>query len=179
LVEIQVVIIKDGDAANNGGIDGFNMKVYVYDGLGFFSPTSGYISAADFPDPPGRDISNVQFCGTVTAVNLISFDAQAGAAGVALNWETGTEVDNAGFNLYRGVSANGPWTKVNETLVVAKGDPVSGASYSFVDTPGYGTFYYQLEDVDYYGVGTLHGPAKATVASPFRRPLHRPTLPGY
>jgi hypothetical protein len=112
-----------------------------------------------------------------TAVTLASFTAEADAESVNLAWETATEVDNAGFNLYRATSPGGPYTKVNDALIAAQGDPVSGASYSFADTPGYGVFYYKLEDVDYYGVSTLHGPLKVAVAHPFRRPLRRPMLP--
>jgi hypothetical protein len=114
-----------------------------------------------------------------TAIELASFTAEASAEGVALAWETGTELDNAGFNLYRATAEDGPYTKINDALFAAQGDAVAGASYSFVDTPGYGTFYYQLEDVDYYGVSTLHGPVEATVARPFRRPLRRPRLPEF
>jgi hypothetical protein len=77
------------------------------------------------------------------------------------------------------MTQDGPWTQLNEALIPAQGDPVSGASYSFLDTPDYGTFYYQLEDVDYHGVSTLHGPVKVTVARPLRRPLYRPTLPEF
>ena len=102
-----------------------------------------------------------------------------GADGVALAWETGTEVDNAGFNLYRALLRDGPWTQVNETLITAEGDAASGASYSFLDAPDYGTYYYQLEDVDYHGVSTLHGPVRVTVALPLRRPLYRPRLPQF
>jgi hypothetical protein len=68
------------------------------------------------------------------------------------------EIDNAGFNLYRAASLEGPWSKINNVLIAAKGDPVAGGSYIFIDTPGLGTFYYQLEDVDYFGVSTLYGP---------------------
>ena len=113
----------------------------------------------------------------VTAITLASFNANAGAGDITLAWETGTEIDNAGFNLYRAPSADGPWSKVNVALIAARGDAVAGASYSFVDTPGNGTFFYRLQDVDYNGVGELHGPVTATLAAPFRRPLHRPTLP--
>jgi len=116
-------------------------------------------------------------CGEPTAITLASFTAQAGAGGVTLAWETATEVDNAGFNLYRAMVEDGPYTQINETLIAAEGDAVSGASYSFVDRPDYGTFYYKLEDVDYYGVSTLHGPVRVTLARPLRRPLYRPTLP--
>jgi hypothetical protein len=114
-----------------------------------------------------------------TAITLASFTAEAGAEGVTLAWETGTEVDNAGFNLHRAMTQDGPWTQINSALIPAQGDPVSGASYSFLDRPDHGTFYYQLEDVDLYGVSTLHGPVKATLARPLRRPLYRPRLPEF
>jgi hypothetical protein len=116
-----------------------------------------------------------------TAITLpsTSFAAQVGAGSVTLTWETGTEVDNAGFNLYRALLEDGPYTQINEALIAAQGDAVAGASYSFLDAPDYGTFYYKLEDVDYYGVGTLHGPVKVTVARPLRRPLYRPRLPEF
>jgi hypothetical protein len=108
---------------------------------------------------------------------LASFEADANAIDAILSWETGTEVDNAGFNLYRAVSADGPWTKINAGLISAQGDPVSGASYSFLDVPGYGTFYYVLEDVDLYGVSTRHGPINVTLYPAVRRPLFRPAAP--
>jgi hypothetical protein len=114
-----------------------------------------------------------------TAIDLASFSAQASADGVTLAWETATEIDNAGFNLYRAASPDGPWTQINDALIVAQGEAVSGASYSFVDTPGYGTFYYQLEDVDFYGVSTIHGPVWVELGSAFRVPWFRPTLPEF
>ena len=113
-----------------------------------------------------------------TAITLVSFTAEASLGSVTLAWETGTEIDNAGFNLYRATAPGGPYTKINDALIAATGDPVSGAGYSFLDkglAPG--TYYYQLEDVDLNGVATLHGPVPATVVPHLRRPPYRPTLP--
>jgi hypothetical protein len=113
-----------------------------------------------------------------TAIELVSFTAHAGVGSATLAWETGTEVDNAGFNLYRAAAEDSPYVKINDALVVAEGDPVAGASYSFVDTGlAGGVYYYKLEDVDLNGVATLHGPVSATVMPRFRRPAHRPRLP--
>ena len=126
---------------------------------------------------PWTDISNIQFCAPATAITLASFTARPTGTSVILAWETGTEIDNAGFNLYRATAEDGPYAKVNGALIAAEGDTVGGASYSLLDAPGYGTFYYQLEDVDYSGVSTLHGPVQVTVAVPFRRPLRRPYVP--
>jgi hypothetical protein len=112
------------------------------------------------------------------AITLASFSFQAAADGVTLVWETLAEIDNAGFNVYRATSPDGPFTRVNADMIVAQGSPVSGASYSFTDAPGAGTFYYRLEDVDFNGTSTFHGPLQVTLGSVFARPLNRPMAPG-
>lgn len=100
-----------------------------------------------------------------TAIELLSFTAEAHADGtVTLGWETATEVDNAGFDLYRTTAEGGPYTKITSTLIPAQGDLVAGASYSYVDSPGSGTFRYILADVDASGEITLHGPVMVEVA---------------
>ena len=99
----------------------------------------------------------------VTAIDLLSFTAQADTDRVTLAWETGTEVDNAGFNLWRSEAAGGPYAKINDALIPAEGDAVSGASYTYVDADVVEgvTYYYRLEDVDIHGASTFHGPVSA------------------
>ena len=86
-------------------------------------------------------------------------------ASVTLPSETASEVDNAGFNIYRSKRTDGTYKKVNEKLIPAQGGGSLGASYSFENTPGKGTFYYKLEDVDYNGASAMHGPVKVRVRS--------------
>ena len=101
-----------------------------------------------------------------TAISLVNFKAKVNGDGsVILAWETASEVDNAGFNVYRSRRSDGTYKKVNGKLIPAQGNGAYGASYSFEDTPGRGTFYYKLEDVDYNGVSTMHGPVKVRVRS--------------
>ncbi|MBM2835504.1 MAG: hypothetical protein HW406_2665, partial [Candidatus Brocadiaceae bacterium] len=96
-----------------------------------------------------------------TAVSLVNFKAKVNGDGsVTLAWETASEVDNAGFNIYRSKRTDGTYKKVNGKLIPAQGGGSLGASYSYEDTPGKGTFYYKLEDEDTYGVSTMHGPVK-------------------
>jgi hypothetical protein len=106
----------------------------------------------------------------LTAITLASFTAQARADHVVLTWETKTEVDNAGFYLHRATALNGPYTQLNNTLIPAEGDPVSGASYVYTDAEVVKgkTYYYKLEDVDIRGLSTFHGPVSAT-PSPIRQ----------
>ena len=100
-----------------------------------------------------------------TEVRLLSFDATRYDRGTLLQWRTGSEVDNLGFNLYREV--NGIRTRVNPSLVggsgllAGRGTAVSGEqSYSRWDL-GASTdpsAVYFLEDLDFNGTRTLHGP---------------------
>lgn len=102
-----------------------------------------------------------------TAIKLVSFTATSSdSRGVILVWETATEIDNAGFNLYRARLKDGTYKKINDTLIPAQGSAVSGASYRYLNTPPTrGTYYYKLEDMDYNGVSTMHDPVKVRVRS--------------
>lgn len=112
-----------------------------------------------------------------TAVTLIAFTADAAGGQVTLTWETGTEINNAGFNLYRATSAAGPYVRINDSLIVPKGDVLTGARYRFDDHPGAGYFYYKLEDVDYNGVSTAHGPVEVAVDPALTRVTRTVYLP--
>ena len=87
--------------------------------------------------------------------------------GATITWETASEVDTAGFNLYRATSPDGPWQKINEQLIPPSEDPVSGGSYKFVDKsaePGK-TYYYQLEEVELSGNTTRFDPIELQTAA--------------
>ncbi len=103
------------------------------------------------------------------AVNLASFTAAAAAEGVTLAWETVSEMDNAGFNVYRSESAAGPWMQVNAALIPAAAPgSAEGHAYTWVDAgvqPGL-TYFYRLEDVALSGATTLHDPVSVTLPAP-------------
>jgi predicted outer membrane repeat protein len=99
-------------------------------------------------------------------VELLSFSAEAQGRAVMVAWETAVELDNAGFNLYRAGSADGPRTQLNAQLIASQAAFGGGASYSFRDRPGTGTFTYWLEDVAYDGARTLHGPVQVQTGRP-------------
>jgi len=115
-------------------------------------------------------------CGP-TLITLASLEAKARFGGAMVKWSTAVEVDNAGFNVYRAISAAGPWVKVNGQLLSADGIAGMGANYSIIDKPGTGTYFYVLEDVDLAGKRTVHGPVKVNVGPSFRLPLYRPLPP--
>ena len=79
---------------------------------------------------------------------------------VLVEWTTESEVDTAGFNLYRSESAEGPYVKINPELIPGSSDPILGGHYVYTDTNVVAgrTYYYKLEDVELDGTTTLHGP---------------------
>ncbi len=99
-----------------------------------------------------------------TAVELISFQARALDSAVALSWETASELDNLGFQLHRALSPDGPWTRLNSSLIRGLGSSPEGRRYAWTDsglTNGT-THFYRLEDLDRSGLITAHGPVWAT-----------------
>jgi hypothetical protein len=121
-------------------------------------------------------------CPGPTAVCLASFEATATAQSVALSWETASEIDNLGFNLYRGDAADGPWTQLNADLIpslVPPGSPV-GATYTYEDggLQAGMTYYYRLEAVDVYGQSEFYGPVSAALQLAQRSPIRPRLNPG-
>lgn len=88
--------------------------------------------------------------------------------GVVVRWETLSELDNLGFYVRRAETADGPWERLNAVIIPARGNEVTGAAYEWVDDavgPAR-TWWYRLEDVDSYGVSTLHPPVPVLIPSP-------------
>jgi hypothetical protein len=115
------------------------------------------------PDRPTADVPLSGKGITPTVVKLSSFTATPADRAVILTWTTASEIDNAGFNLYRSESETGGYVKINSSLIPAQGSPTSGATYQYVDNnvKNRTTHYYKLEDIDLNGKSTLHGPVSA------------------
>ena len=81
---------------------------------------------------------------------------------VIVDWSTASELDTAGFNLYRRNTENGPLIQINDFLIPSSSDPLAGGTYQYTDrqvVPGQ-TYYYQLEAVEVNGSTTRYGPIK-------------------
>ncbi|MFC1849135.1 choice-of-anchor J domain-containing protein, partial [candidate division CSSED10-310 bacterium] len=109
------------------------------------APYSPFSLADDNPNPTG--------------VTLVSFQGRQNKRCVVLRWETATELDTAGFNVYRARKLNGIKTKINDTLIPAQGFAGLGSIYKNRDCrlrPG--IYFYWLEEVSNYGSTTLYDP---------------------
>ncbi len=100
-----------------------------------------------------------------TEVRLLSFTATRYDAGTLLQWRTGYEIDNLGFHLYRevdGVRTRITDTPVSGTGLLAGAGTAVNAEQSYarwdVGTAGSDAVTYWLEDIDFSGTATLHGP---------------------
>ncbi len=85
-------------------------------------------------------------------VTLSSFTANAKDGEVTLRWRTETEVDNLGFYIYHSESKDGPFVRVNDSMIPSAGN--SPHEYKYTDEhieSGRRHFYY-IEDVDISGM---------------------------
>jgi hypothetical protein len=76
-----------------------------------------------------------------------------GPRDVNVQWDTATEINTAGFYLYRSSSPDGEFILVNKAgeLIPSRGNALSGATYTFTDediAPGE-TYFYLIEEVEY------------------------------
>ena len=127
--------------------------VVVKNSLGY--TFSAHIADFTYPGFPGTSSA---FFATqkTTLIELASFTAK----GKKLAWVTESEIDNAGFYIWRADAENGEYVRLNDEIIPAKGSATKGAKYTFTDktAKGKNTYFYKLEDVDVYGMSTFHGP---------------------
>jgi hypothetical protein len=103
-------------------------------------------------------INNIRFLSHPTAVELLYFRVNRPAGGdVNLSWATAAEIDNLGFYIYRASTMNlGDAERIH---FESAGGGSAGHTYSFTDSPGEGSWYYWLSDIDTHGVETFHLPS--------------------
>jgi hypothetical protein len=99
-----------------------------------------------------------------TSVELVSFAARADDGAAELTWETGSELNNLGFHIYRSLSEEGSYERITAALIPGLGSSPQGARYSYRDSglANGVTYYYELEDIETTGREELHGPVAAT-----------------
>lgn len=96
---------------------------------------------------------------TLLALAVVGLLALTGALSLVVPrealilWSTESEVETAGFHVFRATSPDGPYEQVTTDLIPSAGDPFSGGSYRFTDREvklGQ-TYYYQLEELELTG----------------------------
>ena len=96
-------------------------------------------------------------------VELMAFSAERQGSDVVLSWTVARELDNLGFYVQRSGSAEGIFTRISD-LIPGRGTADQEATYSWIDDAPQGqVVFYMLEDVDYQGESTVHGPVRVVV----------------
>jgi len=106
----------------------------------------------------------VSFKPQPTVVKLAAFDAAPLGADILVTWETASEFDNLGFNLYRREVGTTDYARLNATLIPSQAPGQGeGAQYAFLDGEVRAgvTYEYLLEDVDMNASRSQHGPVVA------------------
>ena len=153
------------------------MSIDPVDGCTFWYTQQYYTASSD--STWATRIGSFKFptntgCNSPTAVTLSSIKPSVAATEnppvVTLQWATGSEINTAGFNVYRSEQATGPFKRINATLIPASGSALTGARYAYQDaTAERGrTYYYQLEDVELNGASVRH--ASVAVSLPDAQP---------
>ena len=124
-------------------------------------------AAASFLFFPQVNYSSNTILPASTIIELSDFQAVFFNGQVKLTWETASEIDNAGFNLYRSETDNGEYAKINSSLIPAEGSSTQGTAYEFVDTGVQNgkTYYYKLESINFIGNSELFGPTSVTLST--------------
>lgn len=111
-----------------------------------------------------QDVSLVAWLVGSTVVSFTNLTAIDNGADITVRWNTETEMDNAGFNVYRSTGIEDARTLLNGELIQARGNELRGANYAFNDwnvTDGT-TYYYWIEDVNLHGKTATHGPVEVS-----------------
>lgn len=153
-------LVFDTPATWNGGQLAARVRLYDNSSAAPISPlglvTNGEVE--DYINPVGT-----------LAVTLSDFSAVCDAQTPVISWSSISEFDTQGYNLLRGLSANGWDTQLNTTLIPAQyPGSTQGGSYQWQDTSALPDVehYYWLQDVSFGGVTGLHGPISVTCMAP-------------
>ena len=87
-------------------------------------------------------------------VTLSHFRAEHTDTGVVLKWTTESEVDNAGFYIYRSETRDGEFKVVHPSMIQGAGTTSERNTYTWTDTTAQlnVAYYYRIEDVSQAGV---------------------------
>jgi hypothetical protein len=101
------------------------------------NPTAGHLAPTATPDP------------STTAGG----DAEENYSN-RIKWKTASELNNFGYDVYRGDSPEGPFERLNPEVIEGAGTTDVSTAYEYVDRTidPYGTYYYYVESISMNGV---------------------------
>jgi len=174
----EFVIAKESDFFNQvayvDGIEGTNSTITWESGLVLEHNREYYWKARAFDgyfysdwSPTASFIADTT---VVTGINLINFTGIDFEGNVHLAWEISENKENSGFNVYRSLSKDGNYVKLNELLITG-----SNNDFSYIDDKAITgkTYCYKLESVDLRGIRYQLGEIEISVATPDKFKLYQ------
>jgi hypothetical protein len=102
----------------------------------------------------------ILFCFLLSGI--LAFFAWYGSshAHVVVAWTTASELNTAGFYVYRGLASDENLTLLNAQLIPPSTDALSGGNYQYEDSSADAgqTYHYVVEEVDFSGSRSRFGP---------------------
>ena len=91
--------------------------------------------------------------GKALPVELSQFQAKSVKNEVVISWTTESELDNAGFNIFRSTSRTQDFRRINTKLIQGAGTTGQRSTYQFIDKTAKPdvAYFYRLEDIDLSG----------------------------
>ena len=95
-----------------------------------------------------------------TIIGVSGFSARPSRNGVVVQWQTESEVDTAGFNLYRKAVKEAEFEKITPSIIPGRGNDTEGSIYTYTDVPShrFRNWEYMLEEIETTGKTKMYGP---------------------
>lgn len=104
-------------------------------------------------------------------VTLNFFRANVDGFYVNLSWQTSSELDNAGFHLYRRQGEGGEYVRITPEMIPGAGQSNTTQTYHYQDVlRASGTYYYRLESISTNGHRVVRGVVKVHFTLPYGEP---------
>ena len=134
-----------------------------YTGVGAISAPAEDYEVVRSPFNQDTNDCSVDFNTVYVPVELVSFSVNATPDGVELRWETASEEENLGFDIYRQFGET--MDCINNEIIEGAGTTLEPQSYSFIDKDVQSgmSYTYWLEQVDFSGNTERFGPVSVTI----------------
>ncbi|RMF56800.1 MAG: T9SS C-terminal target domain-containing protein [Calditrichaeota bacterium] len=163
--EVNLVLYRRNDATGTWSPTSATLfdEGNNFDGTGYFEITITELTAGGFS---GQYILTSSDVDNPLPVQLSTFNAQIFQEGIKLLWETESELNNQGFEVWRSMDNEDNYVLVSSyqtnSDLQGAGNSNTKQNYEFFDSQvveGH-TYYYILWDVSYDGSRSSHGPLK-------------------